>query len=104
MMFKEANSCIITLPSVSRKAVPPFAFDTQTQNTRTVHTRQSTYSTTVMIAQTKIATIPTARQTSETTTAQSTQKSHDHQLQLSSSAIPIPCTQLRVQQPTAGIP
>ena len=79
---RELNSCIITLPSVSTNAVPPFAEATQNQKVNAVQIRQKVYMSTAQIAQPVMTRIPKARQTSVTTTAQSTQKSHDHQLQL----------------------
>src|ERR1035438_10239730 len=74
------NSCIMIVPSVSTKAVPPFAFERQKMIEMRLHSRQTTISTIATAAHTMLTTIPKTRQTAVTTTANSTQKNHDHQL------------------------
>ena len=70
----------MTVPSVSRNAVPPFAFDKQKMIEISVHTRHTIASTTVASVQTIEVTIPKATHTSVMMTAQMTQNSQDHQL------------------------
>src|SRR3954468_2247384 len=72
------DSCIITVPSVSRNADPPFALERQKMMETSVHSRQTTSTTKVKSAQTVMTTIPKARHTAVTMMAKTTQNSQLH--------------------------
>ena len=78
--FDDLDSCIITVPSVSRNAAPPFAVERQKMMETSVHSRQTISSTKVKSAQTVMTTIPKAKHTAVTMMAKSTQNNQLHHL------------------------